>query len=151
VCLRQGTACLLFFAASEPSLWSVQRVTSVPNASHGTIDIDGIRIDLQLPTETLSLHRSVVVAKGWPSFVTVVVVGSIEEVLLLLLRIGIGPAASKTADRKNVSPQRDLDVFLADVWHLDRKQETGFVLLDRDAVVFVHNATGAVVGCGWCR
>jgi hypothetical protein len=45
--------------------------------------------------------------------------------------------APESADGENVFPQRNLHVALVDVRHFDGKQETSFVLLDRDILVFL--------------
>ena len=106
-----------YLETRKPPLWSIQSITSVPRARHGALDIDGIRIDHELPADALTLREHPMC----PSFIVV----------------GLGRESASTiaADGENVFPQGNLDIAIADVWHFDGKQETRLVFLYCDAVV----------------
>jgi len=70
-----------------------------------------------------------------PSFVILILEG---------LRVRAESTPSKTADGENIFPERNLHIFLVDVWHCDGKQKTRIVFLDRNIGIVVQKGIRVV-------
>lgn len=142
VCLHQSKNQAGELLLGLSALGSIEIIASVPCACHGTFDINGIWIDLQLPAESLSLRRciGVVVARGYSSLLAVVALVVGVGVVTRIMG-GTAVVASKPADGENVSLQRNLQVLLVNIRHGDGHQKTRLVFVDcYVAVVTTGNA-----------
>ena len=107
----------------DPSLGSIKSIASVVGACHGAFDIDSIRIDNELPADALALGRN-----------------SMRS-LFVVRAFGRKSTSSKAANRQDIFSQRNLEVAIANVRHLDGKHETSFVFLNLEVVfVFLREA-----------